>query len=145
MKDERLLAGLIAKRAQLAGIVEATQMTLRQAVADLDALDATIRVFDPDMDLEEIRPKALPPRHAGFKGEVSRAVLRIVREAKKPLSAREIAIRIMGERGLSTADRLLVRVIKQRVGACLRHWRGKETVRSVPGEKAEILWEVARL
>ena len=144
MKDARILDALITKRAELAGMIEGTQMSLRQMVADLDALDATIRVFDPDMDLEEVRPKALPPRHAGFKGEVARAVMKAVREAKEPLEARQIAIQIMGERGLSTADRQLVRVIKQRVGACLRHWRAKGVLRSVPGKKGAGLWEVVR-
>lgn len=83
IKDARILEALITKRAGLVGMmIEGTQMSLRQMIADLDALDATIRVFDPDMDLEEVRPKALPPRHAGFKGELVRAVMKTVREAR---------------------------------------------------------------
>jgi hypothetical protein len=96
------------------------------------------------MDLEDVRPKALPPRHAGFKGEVARAVMKAVRQAKEPLEARQIAILIMGERGLSTADRQLEQVIKMRVRACLRHWRSKGVVRSKPGPKNAGLWEIAR-
>lgn len=38
----------------------------------------------------------------------------------------------MAERGLNTADVRLVKTIGKRVGACLRHWRVKGVVVSVP-------------
>jgi hypothetical protein len=68
-----IVSHLIAKRSEMAGEIEALQMRVRQMLIDLDALDSTIRVFQPDIDLEEVRPKQLPPRHAGYRGEVARA------------------------------------------------------------------------
>jgi hypothetical protein len=40
---------LIAKRAKLAGQVEYTEMQLRKLLIDLDALDQTIVLFEPDI------------------------------------------------------------------------------------------------
>ncbi len=70
MAAPHVVTALIRKRAEIAGRIEHTQTALRQLIIDLDNLDATIRLFEPDIDLEEIRPKPFPPRHAAFRGEV---------------------------------------------------------------------------
>jgi hypothetical protein len=54
MADPHVLTGLIAKRAELAGLLEHHQATVRQLLIDLDAVDATIRMFKPDFDLGPI-------------------------------------------------------------------------------------------
>ncbi len=41
-----------------------------------------IRPFQPDIDLEEVRPKQLLPRHAGYRGEVARAVMNNLEDRK---------------------------------------------------------------
>ena len=72
MENEHTISGLIRKRAEIAGQLEAAQTQVRQLIINLDSLDATIRLFAPDIDLEEIRPKPVPPRHTAFHGEVSK-------------------------------------------------------------------------
>ncbi len=108
MAEPYVVTALIRKRGELAGQIEHTQTQLRQLVIDLDNLDATLRLFKPDIDLEEIRPKPLPPRHHAFKGEVSRIVFAALRQSNRPLTAQEIARHVMAERGLNTADKRLV-------------------------------------
>jgi hypothetical protein len=46
---------LIAKRAEIAGQIEHTQDKLRQLVIDLDHIDSAIHIFDPSIELEEIK------------------------------------------------------------------------------------------
>lgn len=82
-------------------------------------------------------------RHHAFKGEVSRIVLSALRQSDKPLTTHDLAQHVMGERGLNTADKKLVRMIGKRVGACLRHQRDKELVRSEAGSGQFVLWEIA--
>jgi hypothetical protein len=142
--NQHVLSGLIAKRAELAGRIEAAQSELRRLVIDLDSLDATIRLFAPEIDLDEVRPKPLPARNQAFRGEMSRTVLNSLRQAAKPLPSREIALRFMTARGLATADTMLLRVVTKRVGACLRNYRDKGIVRSVDGPRRTVLWEIAR-
>lgn len=104
VEHEHVISGLKRKRAQLSGELEATQQRLRQLIIDLDNVGHTSRVFGPDIDLEMVRPKPLPLRHAANRGEISRAVVDVLREAGVPLPGAEITIRVMHRRSLSAAD-----------------------------------------
>jgi hypothetical protein len=68
MENEHVLGRLTRKRAEIAGQIERTQDALRKLVRSLDAIDAAIRIFDPQADVGSIRPKQYPPRHAAFRG-----------------------------------------------------------------------------
>jgi hypothetical protein len=142
MKNEHVISGLIAKRAELAGRIEFAQAELRQMLIDLDSLDATIRLFDPEIDLVEIKPKPLPARNQAFRGEVSRIVLGTLRKAGRPLPTHEIALHVMASRSLNTADKPLLRTLSKRVGAGLRHYRKLGLIRSVSGPDRIMLWEI---
>ena len=105
-------------------------MRLRQLIMDADNLDVAIRIFDPGMDLAEIRPKAVPRQHVAFEGEVRRAVLDALRETGLVLTVKDIALRMMEARKLSAAD---ARLVEKKLGACLRKLRGQGTVQSAKG------------
>ena len=143
MADENVIAGLTRKRAELAGRIEHMQTALRQLIIDLDNLDATLRLFEPDIDLEDIRPKPFPPRNAAFRGEVSWIVFASLRQATGPLMSHDIAQQVMAERGLNTSDKQLVQLVGKRVGACLRHQRANGLVRSRPGPGQFMVWCLA--
>lgn len=142
MGNEHVIAGLIRKRAELAGQIEHDQTVLRQHIIDLDNLDATLRLFVPDIDLEDIKPKPLPPRNAAFKGEVSRIVFAALR-ANGPMTSQQLAQYVMADRGLNTADKRLVMTIGKRVGACLRHHRRKGLIASVTKFGSQLVWEIS--
>ena len=110
------IAGLLDKRREIAGEVQHTETRLRQLIIDLDNLDATIRLFEPDIDLAEIKCKPLPPRHHAYRGEVSRTVLDALRQSERPLNTQELAQHVMAHRGLNTADKRLVQLMGKRVG-----------------------------
>jgi hypothetical protein len=138
-----VLNGLLLKRAELAGQIEHTQQALRQLLIDLDSLDATIRMFDPDIDLDEVKPKPLPARSPAFRGEISRIVLSTLRKAGKPLPNHEVTLIVMTARSLNAADKPLLRVLSKRVGACLRKHRDAGLVRSLVGPNRAVFWEIA--
>lgn len=144
MADPHVLTGLMTKRAELAGLLEHHHAKVRQLMIDLDAIDQALRLFKPDIDLAEIRPKPVPPRHAAYKGEVARIVLGTLRDANRPCSTQELTMHVMAERGMNTADKRLVKTVSKRVGACLRHHRNKELIRSAKGLGDRIAWEVVR-
>jgi hypothetical protein len=74
--NEFVLNGLVKRRAQLAGDIENTHEALRKMVLDLESLDATIVQFDPDFQVETIRPKAFrPPKDWSNRGQMSRIIL----------------------------------------------------------------------
>ena len=139
-----LLNGLVAKRAEIAGQIEANQAALRKLVADLDAVEATIRVFDPTVDLDAVRPRPVPPRHAAFKGEVTRVVFDCLRNAEAPLTSREIALKLIEWRRLDPGDASLVVLMTKRVGACLKAKKEQGILRSVRTDGPLLGWEVVR-
>ena len=91
MAEPHVITGLIAKRAEIAGQIEHAQDKLRQLTIDLDHVDAAIHIFDPSIELEEIKVRPVPPKHHAFRGEVSRIVLATLKNAKRPLTTAEIA------------------------------------------------------
>jgi hypothetical protein len=125
MENEHVLAGLTRKRSEIAGQIERTQDALRKLVGDLDAIDAAIRLFDPEADITAIRSRQYPPRHAAFRGEMMRHVMGCLRLAEgKPVTTRDIATVVMKARGLNPEDAELLVTIRKRVGACM--WKLKQ-------------------
>jgi hypothetical protein len=143
MTHEHTISGLVTKRAEIAGKLEHHQAITRQLFIDLDAIDQAIRMFAPDMELSEIKPKPMPPRHAAYKGEVARVVLGTLREAKRACSTQELTMHVMAERGMNTADKRLVKTVSNRVGACLRHHRRKGLIKSGTGLGDRRYWEIS--
>lgn len=141
MAETHVVSALRSKRGELAGVIDALQDQLRQAMIDLDHVDATLRMFDPDIELEEIRPKPLPPRHHAFKGQVTRAILAMLRK-DGPMDARAITIRLMAERELNTADKKLADAMHKRIGAALRNLRDRTLVQSRSGSGGRLEWRV---
>jgi hypothetical protein len=112
-----VLAGLVRRRAELTGRIEAAHAELRRMLADLEALDATILQFDPSYRVEAIRPKAFrPPKDWSNRGQMSRVVLSILRQAAEPMTSADIALELLVSRALDRHDRKLLRLMGKRVG-----------------------------
>lgn len=140
-ENEHVLSGLLRKRAEIAGELQAAQAAVRQHIIDLDAVDATIRLFSPNIELEDIRPKPLPARHAAYKGEVSRIIFDTLRERQRPMTSEELAQHVMATRDLNSADKGLLRMVTKRVASCLRHYRNRGVLQSAMGPGNRVLWK----
>ncbi len=116
------------------------QSKLRQLILDIDAVDATIRLFQPDIDLDVVKVRPTPRRHEAHRGDTSRLILSLLREAAEPLSHREITQRVMQARGLNLADRALCQTMRDRVGASLRGMRGRGRVAGGEGKGTGVRW-----
>ena len=139
------MVGLTKKRAWVAGEIENTHGKLRQLIADLEAIDATLKVFDPNIQVEAIKPKAFrPPADWAHRGEMSRVVLTILRLASEPLTTRDVAYQLLIERALDKHDAKLLRLMSKRVGVALRCQRDAGRVKSITGPGQFNLWEVRR-
>ena len=141
-----VLIGLVKRRAETAGEIEAVHARLKVLLAALESLDATIVQFDPTHVPEGIRPKAFrPPSDWSQHGQMARMVLSILRQATEPLTSRDIAIEMLVTRALDKDDQRLLRLMVKRVGVSLRHQRDSGVVRSQLASGGMVmLWEVAR-
>ena len=144
MEHEHVLSALARKRGELAGEAAALRARLAQIATDLAHVDATIRLFDPDYDLADIRAKRPRGPDVARPGEMSRFVLDALREATEPLSTPTIAARLMTERGMNQGSRNAVRNVTKRVGMALRHQEQRGVVRSKAGAGRMLLWGLAQ-
>jgi hypothetical protein len=133
------LAGLIEKHREIAGKIEHHRQIMNALVFDLEAVEHTIRLFDPDAELGRAKP--VPSAHAAFRGEMRRDVLAALRAATGPLTSLDIAEQVVRARKL---DASAVRMIRKRVGAALWKLRAKGIVAEVPQEGDYKGWRIAR-
>jgi hypothetical protein len=140
-----VLTGLVKRRAELAGEIEALHAKLSGLLAALENLDATIVQFDAEYKVEAIKPKAFrPPKDWSHRGQMSRIVLSILRQASEPMTSRDLATELLVTRALDREDQKLLRLMTKRVGVALRIQRDNGVVRSLDGPGQFVLWEVAR-
>lgn len=117
MADPHVVTALVKKRAELSGDIETTQAKLRQMILDLESLDKTLLMFDPDYRIETIRPKIFrPPEDWSKRGEMTRIILGILRQATEPMTSSDIAVGLIAERALDQTDAKLQRLMTKRVG-----------------------------
>lgn len=136
----KTVSGLIEKHREIAGQIEATRRTLNALVFDLEALEHSIRLFDPDAELGRAKP--LPSEHAAFKGEMRRDVLAALRAAQEPLTSLDIARQVIVRRKLGE-DPKTVTMMRKRVGAALWKLRTKGMVQEVPQAGDYKGWRLA--
>jgi hypothetical protein len=89
MERPNTVAGLLAKRKELAALRSRLEMNLKRIVCDLDHLDATILLFGADATPAE--PGAALPYRTAYrtpKGKVQRFVLDFLREAGGPATSK---------------------------------------------------------
>jgi hypothetical protein len=141
MAEPHVIAALVKRRSNLTGEIEHSQRHTRKLLEDLEHLDATIRQFDPDYKLEEVRPKGFrPPSDWASRGEMSRVVLGMLRQASEPMTTRDVALAIMKHRRLNATDEKMVRKMTKRAGVALRAQRNNGFVRSQNGTGLYMMW-----
>jgi hypothetical protein len=114
-------------------------------IEDLKKLDPVILQFDPQHDVEGIKPKAFrPPEDWAHRGEMTRTVLSILRQAVEPMTTRHTALKMLVCRALNKDDQKLLALMVKRAWVALRMQRLNEIARSSHGPGRFILWEIAR-
>lgn len=143
MENDNVINGLLRRRQQVSDQLELVQSQMRQLVLDLDALDSTLRLFKPDVEIGMVRIKPIPRRHAAVRHESSRLVFTILRESAEPMTTRAIVRAIMKARGMNTADHAMVATMVLRLASTLRKLknRGKLVVDDQAGKNRR--WRLA--
>jgi hypothetical protein len=108
MAETHVVSGLVEKRAEMAGLIEHHRKEMARLVGDLAHLDATLKLFAPELDLRTLRAKEHRWRNPHFRpGEVPRFILDTLRQVGGALTSRAMAERALSVKGLeSTAETL---------------------------------------
>jgi hypothetical protein len=95
-----IVDGLIAKRAELAGVIAELQRQLDQHRADLSHIDGCCASWRVILDPNTIKPKRPYRRTLYFeRHELSRLILAALRTTTEPLTVNDLAMRAMTEKG----------------------------------------------
>jgi hypothetical protein len=102
MAEPHVISALRAKRAEISGHVHDLERRLARHRANLANIDATIRLFAPELNPDTIPPKRTYRRTRYFtKGELSRCILDALRKADgNAIAAGDIAKGAITEKGL---------------------------------------------
>src|ERR1700690_1110322 len=106
MAETHVVSALRAKRAEISGYIHDLEKKVKRMRANLAHIDATIRVFAPDLNPDSIPPKRRYRRSRSFaKGELFRRCLDALRAANGlPIAAGEIAQAAMADKSMNGDD-----------------------------------------
>jgi CRP-like cAMP-binding protein len=131
MADPHVISALREKRALVSGLIEKLERKLEQHRADLTHIDDVLRLFQPDRDPGEIKPKPTYARRTRYfaRNELSRLTMYALRLADGGLQTTdEIAVRVIEAQGLRHALRGSIR---DQVLTLLRSYRERGMVGQV--------------
>lgn len=122
MAETHVVSGLVEKRSELAGLVAHHQQQIVRLGCDLQHLDATLKLFAPEIDLRTLRPKEYRQRNSYFKpGECQRCVLDTFREANgAALSSRQIGEQLAQRKDLPMTPEMIEQMQKNALAVVKR-------------------------
>ena len=140
MAQSIVISGLVSKRSELVSMLERYAQEVDRLDEELRHLDATIKLFAPDMDLRSLPPKRFVETNRIFRqGESNRCMLEVLREAGGTLNTQQIAQRIADKKKL---DESQVKAVRDTILDTLRRAEKKGVVRQVGKEGMALLWQL---
>ena len=129
MAEPHVVTALTAKHTEMAGLIEHHKKAIAQLSSDMTHVDATLKLFGPELDLRTLRPKEHRERNRYFlPGECQRMVLEIFRDAAgAALCSRQIGEALVARRGLDPSPALIVQMQKNAI-AVVRHLERSATL-----------------
>ena|ERR1700736_3793628 len=142
MADPHVISALREKRALVAGAIEKLERKLEQHRADLTHIDGVLRLFQPDRDPAEIRPKRTYVRRTRYfaRNELSRLCMDALRDGAL-VTTDDIAGRIIEAKGFDAADVALRKAIGDQALTLMRSFRKRGTVEQI-GLGRGVRWKL---
>ena len=143
MAELHVMDALREKRSELSGAVSRLEQQLARHRGSLMHLDATMRLFDPDLLFQDADLVPQRGRVSWFgPGECRRLICDVLRDARQPLTTRELAERVMAAKGIPVVDDQRTRALIQKtVLASLSRAKGTIERTEVAGA---VSWRVCQ-
>jgi hypothetical protein len=143
MADPHVISALREKRAIVAGLIERLERKLEQHRADLTHIDGVLRLFQPDRDPDEIKPRRTYRRTRYFaRNELARLCMDVLRDASALITTDEIAAQVIAAKGFEGADSTLRASIRDQLLTVLRAARKRGTIEQM-GLGRGVRWKMA--
>ena len=144
MADPHIISALREKRAIVSGLIEKLERKLEQHRADLTHIDGVLRLFQPDRDPGEIKPRRTYAKRTRYfaRNELARLCMDTLRDTRKLITTDEITAQVIAAKGFETADATLRVAIRDQLLTVLRAARKRGTVEQV-GLGRGVRWKMA--
>jgi hypothetical protein len=136
---EHTISGLLAKRVDLFHEAERIRDRLAVIKNDVAALDRVLGTLGYTGDLNADMPRQKHERLFG-QGELTRAILDVLRGASEPMATRDIAREIIAVNEQDARDRRLLTEVTRRVSKALRIHAQRGAVRRAIDETKRPVW-----
>jgi hypothetical protein len=135
------VAFLIRLHADIGGRILENKRQAERLAADAKAVEAVIRMFDPEFNARAISARRRVTGNPWFKrGTLFRAALDAMRAAPGPVTVREIADAVLAAKGITDATDKQHEMLQQAVRSSLENHAGK-TVERV-GDGVPRRWKI---
>ena len=134
LADPHVISALREKRALVSGLIERLERKLEQHRADLTHIEGVLRLFQPDRDLEDIKPKRTYAKRTRYlaRNELSRLCSGALRDAGGELRTTDaIAARVIEARGFDAGDIAMPKAIHNQALTVLRAFRKQGMVEQI--------------
>lgn len=140
---DQTLSGLLRKRAELASETVSMRTALDDKLAALDAIDAAIRVFNPNLTPDDIPERRAVPPHSATTSEMRRFLIDLLRSEGRPVKTLQATDALLEARGIDKRDRVAATLIRKRVTDAFRRMRQNGTVECRKfGSGSELEWRL---
>jgi hypothetical protein len=140
MAEADVIRALQDKQSELATGINRLEQQIVEYRAGLAHLEGAMRLFDPSILPETVHAGRRTAQRMWFhSGEARRLIHDVLREAPHPMATRDIAERVMVEKGIVVADDHSRVLIQKTIHASLS--RAKETVERVTADGV-VRWRV---
>src|SRR5215218_6000805 len=114
MEDAPVIAGLLAKRTQLLQKVEALRKQAMKHKSEVAQIDAAIALFATDLTAAKRKASRFARSEHFETGELTRRCQEGMRSATEPITAGDLALRAMQDKGMDPADTAILADFCQR-------------------------------
>ncbi|WP_411726881.1 hypothetical protein [Methyloglobulus sp.] len=145
MSESHVVSGLVAKRSDLAGQIEAHRSELVRLQSAVAHLDYTIKLFAPEYDLRTIKAKRTNTRNQYFlSSEAQRITLDVMRETGRAMSSRELVEAILDRKGIEATATVIAQVQRNIIGILHRLEKRGVVVKSTNGSggRSATKWQI---
>ena len=137
---QHVVSQLITKKQELLGEVEYFKEKVKQTEEILKSIDLSIKVFDPDFNLENVKAKNLYKKSHNFKhGEANRLILDLFRKDPNPKTTTDITKALMEIKDLNFENLELVESVQKSIIRTLHNQEKQKILKSAYTDLGNIL------
>jgi hypothetical protein len=140
MTEPSVIGALRDKQCELSASIAHLEQLVAEHRADMAHLERVLRLFDPSIGLEEVRPERQSTQRTWFRpGESRRLIYDVLRDARQPMATHDITDRVIAAKGIVLMDDRSRGLIQKTILASLH--RAKEMIERVTIEGV-VGWRV---